>query len=88
MKLRYGIAAAAVKQLAELPELKNAAFLEVSSALREQSDFRIPAAWKARFQRVSGRSESRTLSSLIDARKSIQIDFLRGFSKSCEYFSK
>lgn len=88
MKLLYGIAVASVNQLAELPELKKAAFLEVPSSLRELPDFRIPMAWKRRFRRVTGRSEARTLSSLIDAKKSIQIDFLRVFAGCCEYFSK
>lgn len=88
MKLRYGITVASMRQLAELPELKKAAFLELPSTLREQSDFKLPAAWKSRFKRVTGRSEARTLSSLIDAKKSILIDFLRVFSGCCENFAK
>ena len=83
MKLHYGISISTAAQLAELPELKKAAFLELPFSLCGQPDFILPKNWKNRLHRISGRSQGRTLNSLIDAGSSMSREFYRFFAKIC-----
>ena len=87
MKLRYGVAVSTVEQLQELPALPKVDFLEIASALPEHPDFAVPSFWQKRLRRATGRSEARTLGSLIDAGGSIRQEFFRVFGAQCRKFA-
>lgn len=86
MKLHYGIAVTSSRQLAELPELKGADFLEISSGMIQTPDFAVPKGWKKRLFRAGGRSEARTFSALIGAGSGMMLEFYRLFSANCGEF--
>ena len=83
MKLHLGISVASLKQLAELPELRTAVFLELPFGLCGQPDLVHPEFWKNRFRRAGGRSEGRTLNSLVEAGGVMRREFFRMFSRNC-----
>ncbi len=83
MKLHLGISVASLKQLAELPELRTAVFLELPFGLCGQPDLVLPEFWKNRFRRAGGRSEGRTLNSLVEAGGVMRREFFRMFSRNC-----
>lgn len=83
MKLHIGISIATAGQLAELPELKKVDLLELPFSLCGQPEFTLPKSWKNRLHRISGRSESRTLNSLIDTGNVMRREFYRLFSRNC-----
>ena len=84
MKINYGIAVTSNRQLAELPELKRADFLELPSSCVQAPDFILPKAWQPRVFRVSSRSESRIFSAMIGSGTKMAVDFCRLFSRRCE----
>ena len=88
MNLNYGVSVSSERQLLELPELRQADFLELNCQLLDSPDFFLPPAWRGRVFRCSGRSESRAFSALVEAGASIQQDFYRVFSRRCEKFSQ
>lgn len=87
MKINYGIAVSSVRQLSELPDLKKAGFLEVSSNCIQSSDFILPKAWKKRLCRVSSRSEARTFNAMIGSGRGVMMEFYRIFSRYCEDYA-
>jgi hypothetical protein len=88
VNLNYGVSVSSERQLLELPELRQADFLELNCQLLDSPDFFLPPAWRGRVFRCSGRSESRAFSALVEAGASIQQDFYRVFSRRCEKFSQ
>ncbi|MBE6390243.1 MAG: hypothetical protein E7043_08765 [Lentisphaerae bacterium] len=84
MKLRYGVSVSTIKQLQELPGLPEIDFLEITPALREHPEFSIPEKWKKRICRASGRSEARSLDSLVYAGATMRQEFFRYWGSVCD----
>ena len=84
MKISRGVMVASARQLAELPELKQADFLEVPALMADTPDLTVPAAWKGRLRRAECRGEARVLTSVIDAGRGVKQDFFRAFGARCE----
>lgn len=77
-----------LRQLSELPELKKAGFLEISSSCFRTPGFVVPAGWKKRLLRVSTRSEARTFGALIGAGRGVMMEFYRLFARNCEEYAR
>ena len=87
MKINYGITVSSLRQLSELPDLKKAGFLEISSSCFRTPGFVVPAGWKKRLFRVSTRSEARTFGALIDSGRGVKMEFYRLFARNCEEYT-
>lgn len=84
MKPLRGITVTSRRQLAALPELRHADFLELPASFADDADLVIPPAWRRRFTRAECRGEARTFSAVIDAVSGIRNDFFRVFAARCE----